>query len=109
MATVRDIKRKQGDTYPVEATILDSDGTAYDLTGASSVQFGVATAEGEPPTFVVTGAVTDAVAGKAEFAIGAGEAATAVGKYRAEIQIVAAGFIITTETFGYEVVGQIVT
>lgn len=112
MARAENIRRKQGDTYPIEATILDSSGSAYDLTGVTEVKLGVdqrdALVVSDTPDLVVTGSVTDAVNGLVEFPLSAPDAALAVGTYNAEIQMLDGAFIITTESFKYEVVGQIV-
>lgn len=113
MAKANNIRRKQGDTYPIEVQILEADGkTAYDLTSVSEIKLGVdendTLAVSDTPALVLTGAVTDAATGTAEFTVTVGDAALAVARYNAEIQMIDGTYIITTDTFDYEVVGQIV-
>ena len=115
MATqVKNVKRKQGDTYDVVVTIMQSDGvTAYDLTGTTEIRLGVATKKeleiADTPTFNVVGAVDgDPTTGKATFPIDTAEAAIVAQKYYAEVQFIQNTDIVTTDTFNYEVTGQII-
>jgi len=113
MAITNDIVRKQGDTYPIEVSILKENGAPLDLSGAAEFLLGVAAAETvtapDEPLLLLTGAVASGLGGKAEFSLTAQQAAgLAPGLYYAEIQFRQNGFVITTETFRYQVKGHIV-
>ena len=113
MAIANDVIRKQGDTYPIEVTVLKDGGAPIDLTGATSLILGIAMTEAitapDEPELLLTGTVAEAETGKVNFNISASEADNlASGDYYAEIQFEQGGYIITTETFRYRVKGQIV-
>ncbi len=113
MAIANDVIRKQGDTYPIEVTILKDSGAPIDLTGASALVLGVAVTETitvpDEPELLLNGIVSEAESGKVNFNITAQEAdVLAFGDYYSEIQFEQGGYIITTETFRYRVKGQIV-
>jgi len=112
VAQVKNISRVQGDTYPVECTILKSDSTPYNLTDVTEVKLGVAEKKvlgvSDPPTFVVTGTITDALNGIVEFPITANEADIAIKKYYGEIQFLENTYTITTDQFEYVIRGQII-
>lgn len=113
MAKANNVRRKQGDTYPIEVQIFNSDGqTAYSLAGVTEVKMGVAESSAllvtDTPELVLVGAVTDSATGMVEFSLTPTDAAIPVGVYNAEIQMIDGAYIITTDTFKYEVAGQIV-
>ena len=113
MAIANDIVRKQGDTYPIEVSILKENGAPLDLTGAAEFILGVAGAETimppDEPVLLLSGSVSTGLGGKAEFVLTSEQAASlAPGDYFSEIQFQQNGYVITTETFRYRVKGQIV-
>lgn len=108
-----DIIRKQGDTYPIEVSILKENGSPLDLTGAANFFLGVAPLESvsapDEPALVLSGIAT-ADPGMVSFDISPAQAASiAPGDYFAEIQFAQNGYVITTRTFRYKVKGQIVS
>jgi len=113
MPIANDVVRKQGDTYPIEVSILKENGAPLDLSGAAGFLMGVASTSTltppETPHLLLSGTGGDEVTGQVSFMID-GEAAGSLspGDYFAEIQFEQGGYIITTETFGYRVNGQIV-
>jgi len=113
MAIANDIVRKQGDTYPIEVSILMENGAPLDLNGASEFLLGVAASDivtpPDAPDLLIPGHVAEASGGKTEFALTTLQAdGLQPGSYFAEIQFQQNGFVITTETFKYVVKGQIV-
>jgi len=113
MPIANDIIRKQGDTYPIEVSVLRENGAPLDLSGADSFKLGVAETEiltpPDLPSMLLTGSVSDGLSGKVEFGLTATDADGLVpGSYFAEIQFEQSGYVITTETFNYHVKGQIV-
>lgn len=114
VANVKNIYRVQGDTYPVDVTVLQSDGvTPYDLTGVTEIKLGISEFKAleapATPLWVVTGTLTVAVDGTASFPITGTEADITAKKYWGEIQFIdAAASIITTDQFEYHVRGQII-
>lgn len=109
----QNIRRKQGDTYKIEATILDSDGSAYDLSNVQTMVLGIdlrsSVPESDSATIELSGSVVSAVDGTMEFDVSAEAAALTPSSYNAEIQMTeTGGIIITTDTFKYTVLGQIV-
>lgn len=113
MATVTEINRKRGDTYPITVNVLKDDGTAFDLTGATNLLLGISSnkANDSPGTadVILTGSLSDAPNGVADFAVDANAAGLAIGSYFAEVQFTQGGYIRTTSTFKYKVLGQIIT
>jgi len=113
MAIANDIIRKQGDTYPIEVSILKENGAPLDLTGASDFLLGVAETQTviqpDEPLLLVSGGMSSGLGGKVDFNLSTVQAnGLAPGEYFAEIQFQQAGYVITTETFRYRVKGQIV-
>ena len=113
MAIANDVIRKQGDTYPIEVTLLKDGGAPIDLTGANTLVMGIAMTETittpDEPELLLNGTIAEAETGKVIFDISPPEADNlASGDYYAEIQFEQGGYIITTETFRYRVKGQIV-
>ena len=113
MAIANDIIRKQGDTYPIEVSILKENGAPLDLTGASDFMLGVAATEivtaPDEPAMLLSGGLSSALGGKIEFGFSGEQAGSlAPGDYFAEIQFVQNSYVITTETFRYRVKGRIV-
>lgn len=118
MATSANIKRKQGDTYPIQAFIKDTDDAgaeiAYDLTGVTDIKLGVYTKSSVPDDqtaidLLSTGSVQDAATGEAQFPVTVEQANGLTPRtYQAEIQFIQSGSIITTDTFEFVVEGQII-
>ena len=113
MAIANDIIRKQGDTYPIEVSILKENGAPLDLNEAVEFVLGVAATETvvapAEPDLLLGGAATSELGGKVTFHLTAEQADSLMpGEYFAEIQFEQNGFIITTETFRYTVRGQII-
>lgn len=110
--TSNSISRKTGDSYPIAAVIKDENGDPHDLTGATQIKLGVASKKvlvtGDTPISVVTGTLGDAVAGEVNFTPDQPLLDLGVGDYYAEIQFVQNTFIYTTNTFAYNVMGQII-
>lgn len=107
------IERKQGDTYPVVATIQDADGNAFDLTGATAITLGIdadsANTSPDDATYTSTGTIVSATDGTVSFPVASPLADAAVANYYAEIQFTQGGYVRSTKTFRYNLVGQIVT
>jgi len=113
MPIINDIVRKRGDTYPIEVSILKENGAPLDLSGASEFLLGVAETDvlmpPEEPALLLSGDQNEGLGGKVEFPLSPEQAGgLAPGKYFAEIQFQQGGYVITTETFKYQVKGQIV-
>ncbi len=114
MAIANDIIRKQGDTYPIEVSILKENGAPLDLSGAVDFLMGVASTETvvapAEPELLLGGAAASELGGKVSFNLTTAQATDLLpGDYFAEIQFVQSGFVITTETFRYRVKGHIVS
>lgn len=110
--TSRTVIRKTGDTYPIEATILQ-DGVAYDLTGATNLKLGVISkaglSAGTAPIDELVGTLdTDGTDGKVNFAVTAPVYNLEADTYYAEIQFTQATYITTTATFELKMQRQIV-
>ena len=114
MAIANDIIRKQGDTYPIEVSIIKESGVPLDLSGAVDFLLGVSSTETivppAVPELLLGGAASSEIGGQVSFHLTNEQASSLQpGNYFAEIQFTQNGFIITTETFGYRVKGHIVT
>jgi len=112
MATATDHTRKAGDTYPVPLLIADEDGTAVDLTGATSITLGIdpdyENTAPDDAQLSVAGTIVDAAGGELSFTA-TGIALLDVGNYWAEVQYIQAGYKRSTSTFQFIVLGQIIT
>jgi hypothetical protein len=100
------IQLVQNDTgFELSFTIKDGDGNAYDLTGAS-VEFHLSDKAFENK---VSGAcsITDAEAGLCKYTVQDGDLDLTPGKYLGELQITAAGKVVTNPIkFQVEIVGE---
>jgi len=102
MATTVEFTRKRGDTYPIELTVVDTEGTPLNVTGAT---FLLTVDPSESPTdattnlFQSTGTITSALNGQVEFPITAGNA-DQTGTYYFDIQMTDSDSIITTLVTG---------
>lgn len=102
--------RKQGDTYPVRAQILDAAG-AVDLESASEIVLRMASrARNGSPAAIVAEAVGAKVAGQPGWAVFedvADIADLAPAVYDFEISYTIDGKIVTTKTGGFEILRQL--
>lgn len=106
---MNDVRRKQGDTYPILATIRGPRGRVFDLTGAVEPQLNISTTSDGSALVVLKGSVEDAAKGQVTFPVTQLAADLVAGSYYAEIQFAHQGGLYTTETFPYAVEKRITT
>ena len=106
--TAENIRRKEGDTYPILAEIKDG-ATIMDLSGATAIQLGISASRSGGTVTVIDGALdSDGTDGMLKFDDQAKLGAIAAGKHFAEITFQRGGYIYTTPTFSCEIEEQII-
>lgn len=98
VTTDANLARRRGDTYPVAVEVKDLHNAPINITGRTfrlAVNRQAAPDTTADQVLDVAGTITDAAAGKVEFAM-TGAGSVAPGKYYYEVQMTAAGGIVTT-------------
>ena len=91
---------KQGDRLPsLSVTAIKTDGTSYDLTGATAV-FNMRSVSGTVKVNRAAAVVVDAAAGKLRYDWGVSDLDT-TGDYEAEFECTISGKKLTVPTAGY--------
>lgn len=109
--TVANLTRRRGDTYPIDLSVVDTEGSPVDITGAT---FKLTVSSEEAPTdttgqlFQVAGSIVNAAAGTVTFAPSASNT-DAVGTYYYDIEMTDDAGVITTLVTGEFILLQDIT
>lgn len=111
MTQTVNITRRRGDTYPEPFALVDQDGAAINLTGASlvlTVDPSPAPADASRNVASITGTVTSAVGGLVQFAPSSGEADLSPAVYHYDVQLTDSGGAVRTVCAGkWEIVQDV--